>query len=49
MIPGVGLQRNQEGHQNRLVKVRGIRDSARINHPVLLVFSVIFFVTERVS
>jgi hypothetical protein len=27
----------------------GLRASARINHPVLLVFSVIFFVTERVS
>jgi hypothetical protein len=25
------------------------RASAKINHPVLLVFSAIFFVTERVS
>jgi hypothetical protein len=27
----------------------GVRDSVRINNPVLLVFSVIFFVMERVS
>jgi len=27
----------------------GLRASARANHPVLLVFSAIFFVTERVS
>jgi hypothetical protein len=26
-----------------------LRASAKINHPVLLVFSAIFFVTERVS
>jgi len=32
-----------------LQEVQQLRASTRINHPVLLVFSVIFFVTKRVS
>jgi hypothetical protein len=41
--------KNEKRGQKGGTSLTILRASAKINHPVLLVFSAIFFVTERVS